>query len=238
MHQFRMTLCTYYTRGGKVKLLHQMDKKIQILIVSLLVLVLCGGIGIAYWFARTGSTAEMLVESISSPTPTPFSLQTWEDPAGFIIDHPDDVLIQTHEQDDDINYAHLEFTHQDHPGSLIVWVKDLPIDPAGNTVLTLEEWKRLSPYTEANSIDTTLGGEEAIKIQTQSPEQKLLTVTIYDDLLFLVDTTPIDTSYWTAIHETVSDSFVLVPLEILEAQGGGGGAPVYTEYVDEEEILE
>lgn len=165
------------------------------------------------------------------PTPTPnIELTTWTDEAGFSFKYPKDLSVNKHEEDPD-NYAHVELTHNAHPGKIIVWVSDLP-----KGVINLATWTKLSSFAGASVIDTTLGGEPAKKILASAPVKMLSVGTISDNLLFNVEATLTDNEYWAGVHDTIVGSFVFTDASD-SAPSSGGAAPA-GEAADEEEILE
>jgi hypothetical protein len=166
-------------------------------------------------------------------TPTPsFELTTWKDQAGFSFQYPKELAVNKHEEDND-NYAHVELTHKDHPGKIIVWVKDLP---AG--VTTLDSWvKKL--YPDATSLDTKLGGEPAKKILSTAPVKMLTTGAISDNLLFYIEGALTDSDYWSRVHDTITGSFAFIqdtaaPATAGSASGGASGG----DEVDETEVVQ
>lgn len=153
-------------------------------------------------------------------------LATWEDPAGFRIQYPEELAVDKHE-DDNTNYAHFELTSKNHPGSLIVWVKDTTAaDPAA--------WAKTEPtFKGANILDTTLGGEPAKKVFLRDAK-KLVVGTTHDGLLFSVESDLGDEPYWTSVANKVIDSFSFKG----QKASGGSGATADEEPVDEEEVVE
>ena len=155
------------------------------------------------------------------PTPTPnIELTTWTDEAGFSFKYPKDLSVNKHEEDPD-NYAHVELTHNAHPGKIIVWASDAP-----------SVW----PPKGTSAIDTTLGGEPAKKILASAPVKMLSVGTISDNLLFNVEATLTDNEYWQGVHDTIVSSFAFTDMSGSEPSSGGGA--YVGEAADEEEILE
>ncbi len=142
-------------------------------------------------------------------------LTTWTDEAGFSFQYPKTLSTNKHEEDNE-NYAHVELTAKDHPGSVIVWVKDPP-----------KKW----PPSGGTIIDSTLGGEPAKKIVSDST---LSIGCLCEDLLFLIEATITDKEYWTKVFDTVSGSFAFISEE---SPGSSQGVPAGAD-VDEEEIVE
>ncbi len=208
-------------------------KKPLVIVIGALLL---GGIGAATYFlvfpAKPQAPSEMLVKE-ESPK---LKLLTWDDPAGFTFSYPDGVVVNKHDEDKE-NYAHVEMTHPDHKGSLIVWAKDLPVG-----VTDVVSWvKKDAQLAKGVSLDTSLGGSVAEKILVTTPERRMVIGTVYDGLLFYVESTLSDETYWEAAINTVSGSFVFKPTET-----SGQSAPAASPdsagsedgEVDEEEVLE
>ncbi len=206
-----------------------MNAKRLLIIAGVVVMILLAG-GVYIWQSRRafqqGETPE-----ISSDNPqAPEELLTWEDPAGFSFQYPKGVEIDKHDEDQD-NYAHVELTHKDHKGSIVLWVKDAPlgIEDAASWV------KKEKAFRGANILDTTIGGQQGKKVLVSTPANKLYVGTVFDDLLWYVETTPQDSAYWDIAHETIINSYAFTPLEQPAAGGSVGGGD---EEVDEEEVVE
>lgn len=172
--------------------------------------------------------------TVVTPSPTP-SLMSWEDPAGFRFQYPAGVTMDTHPEDTQ-NYAHIELTSPTHPGKLIVWVKDPPLDKAGNPMVDVGKWVSTQKRFAAGTIlDTTLGGQEAKKVRLTSPDE-LITASVYDDLLVTIEASLEDLPFWSGLHEAISTSFAFVPA----TQNNAAGSESSTAEVaaDEEEVLQ
>jgi len=168
------------------------------------------------------------------PTPTPAQLLTWNDPNGFTFEYQEGLVVNKHDEDKE-NYAHLEFTHPDHPGKLIVWGKDSPkgvTDTAG--------WvKNEKRFTGASVLDTEMGGQKAAKIMVEGVTRMLVVGTVYDSIVWSVETTLDDAQFWTGVHTTIVDSFAFIPVkEPGPAATSESAAVVDDVAVDEEEIVE
>lgn len=193
-------------------------KKLWIVTGAIIVLgVVVGG---AFFFLQQNTKVISPGEVVSAPTPA-VEMATWNDVAGFSFQSPKDLSVNKHEEDPD-NYAHVELISRDHPGNIIVWVKDLP--PG---VTTLDSWvKKL--YPGATILDTKLGGEPAKKILTTTPVKMLTVGAISDNLLFSVEGTLTDSEYWSRVHDTVTGSFAFTP----------ASTTAVGESVDEEEVVQ
>lgn len=125
---------------------------------------------------------------------------SWKDQAGFTFKYPKDISVNPHEEDKE-NYAHLELTHPDHPGRVIVWAKDLP---AGDLAGWIKKEKR---FTGASILDTTLGGKQAKKILFSEPTKMIVVGTIDVEVLVTVEGELIDGNYWSKVQQGIVDSF-------------------------------
>lgn len=159
---------------------------------------------------------------------------TWNDPAGFSFQYPNNITIDKHDEDTE-NYAHLELTDPKHPGRIIIWAKD-------TTYTDVSMWVTKDvTLKDAAVIDTTLGGKPAKKIilaQSASSGKKLITGAIDEQILFTIEAEPTgDDPYWQQTYGAISQSFVFVPVSGSDASAVGAvqdASPV----VDEEEVLE
>lgn len=201
--------------------------------VPILVGLLIGGIVSAgyLWWIR-GKPAP--VEQSAAPTPAPVQLLMWTDPNGFSFQYPDGLSINKHDEDKE-NYAHLEFTHPDHPGKLIVWGKD----PAKG-VSDLATWvKNEKRFTGASILDTELGSQVGKKVMIEGVNRMLIVGTVYDGIVWTVEATLEDAQFWTSVHTTTADSFKFVPVKTPSSEATSEPVPVVDDVaVDEEEVVE
>ena len=188
--------------------------------------VLFGGIGAAVFLANQQNNKQA-PSTVSAPTSSAVELATWSDQAGFQFQYPKDLSVDRHDEDT-VNYAHIEFTHKDHPGKLIVWAKDTN---AQDVTAWVKTEKR---FSGASVLDTTLGNLPAKKILLTSPEKMLIVGTVSDEIVFTIEATLDDSDYWSGVHNTIYSSFAFTSPGQTEPvkESGGEGA------VDEEETLE
>lgn len=173
-------------------------------------------------------------EQAATPTPTPSPLLTWNDPNGFTFQYPEELSMNIHDEDKE-NYAHLEFTHPDHPGKLIVWGKD----PARGVTDTAGWVKNEKRFTGAGVLDTEMGGQKAVKVMVDGVTRMLVSGTVYDSIVWSVESTLEDADFWSNVHTTVVDSFAFVVVKESGSQALSEPAPVEeTVAVDEEEVVE
>ncbi len=214
--------------------------------LPILVGLIIGGIvsvGYIWWLkSQSGSTAVSDVRlTTPSATPSPSQLLTWKDPNGFSFQYPEGLSVNKHDEDKE-NYAHIEFTHPSHPGSLIVWGKD----PAKGVTDAASWVKNEKRFIGASSFDTQFGGQKAVKVMVTGITRMLVVGAVYDNIVWSVEASLEDADYWTGLHSTITNSFVFVPVK--SATTGTSvtseeTAPVVdvgsdATAVDEEEVIE
>lgn len=193
--------------------------------LPILIGFIIGGIlsGGYLWWVRNRSVP---AKHLAVPTPTPAQLLTWNDPNGFSFRYPEGLVLNKHDEDKE-NYAHLEFTHPDHAGNLIMWGKD----PARGVTDAAGWVKNEKRFTGASVLDTEMDGQKAAKVMVEGITRILVSGTVYDGIVWSVEATLEDTDFWTKVHTTISDSFVFAPVK--------EPAPVVEmQAVDEEEVVE
>jgi hypothetical protein len=202
-------------------------KKPLIILLGALVL---GGIGAATYLLVSPSKSEAPKEVVTQTTAQKSRLLSWDDPAGFTFSYPEGVSVNKHDEDQQ-NYAHIEMTHAEHKGGLVIWAKDLP---AG--VTDTASWlKKDATLSAAVALDTTLGDVPAKKILLSTPNKRMVVGTVTDGLLFYVESDLFDEAYWQAAINTVTGSFAFKPTD---TPAQAASQPSDDEQVDEEEILQ
>lgn len=167
--------------------------------------VIVGALVGGYLFLSGKGPASLVSPASKSPAKVtekakPLELTIWKDPLGFTFSYPKDAKLNPHDEDQE-NYAHVELTSSEHPGGIIVWAKD-------TTYATVEDWVNEDPVAmEASALGTNLSEEEAKKLFIVQPEKRLVTGAIYDNLLFLIEVTPRNESYWERAYDEVLKSF-------------------------------
>lgn len=204
-------------------------------------IVLLGILGGGFYLYKTKTTVQIItpggdkVIALTTGVTPAVPLTTWTDDAGFSFQYPKDLSVNKHTEDND-NYAHVELTSQEHPGKIIVWVKDLP-----SGVTDLPSWVASNPaYSSASVIDTTLGGQPAKKILVTAPVKMLTVGTISDSLLFDVEGTLTDNVYWQGVENTIVGSFTFTSDTSTQAsgQGAAGSGAAGGDQADETETLQ
>lgn len=207
-------------------------------VISIVVGVSVGGLltALYLWRVKSSGIQNNPDVDIASPTKIPQAAMeraTWKDQAGISFQYPKELTTNKHDEDQD-NYAHIEFTHKDHPGSVIVWVKDVPAkvyDAAG--------WvKSERKFVDAPVFDATLAGKIAKRILVTTPKKMIVIGTMSDDLLYYIEASLEDSEYWTNVSDTISKTFTITPQEISTASSAGADVGTGDEPVDEEEVVE
>lgn len=128
-------------------------------------------------------------------------LAVWEDPAGFKFSYPQEIKIDPHEEDME-NYAHLELISSNHPGKILIWMKD-------TNYKTLDEW--VEDYGgDAQIFDSDLDGHPAKKAAWINPK-KLSTVAFDVDVLVLAEVI-LEDKWWEETYDQILSSFEFIPL--------------------------
>lgn len=200
-------------------------KKVWIAVIALFVLSGVGG-GVYYWQVASKRTAPE-VSTAAAPTPQPEELAQWKDQAGFSFSYPKSLKSDIHEEDNQ-NYAHIEFTHPDYPGTIIIWAKD-------TTAADIATWvKKEKTLAGGTVLDTTLADMDGKKVLLASPKKKVITAVVDEAIVFYVEGEFEDSEFWTKTYDTITSSFAFTPLESAQSQSDGGDETA----VDEEEVLE
>jgi hypothetical protein len=211
-----------------------MNRKIIVIIGVVLLLVIGSGVGVYIYSSRKSVDDKEKTNSeligMETPTPQPAADIAWDDPAGFTFKYSPTLSLNKHDEDE-VNYAHLEFTESKHPGNILVWAKD-------TTAADVKAWvKTEKSFKDTNIIDTTLGGQPAKKVVLSGETKKIITGVIYDELLFTVEGTFTDNAYWTAEYQKIIDSFQFKPVNTAATTNTSTSASDDSG-ADEEETLE
>lgn len=182
-----------------------MNKRLVTIIGGVVVLLVIAGAVFIFQLKKAPSVISPVGELEKEPE---VKLATWEDPAGFSFSYPQDLEIDSHEEDRQ-NYAHLELTSADREGKILIWVKD-------TNYSTIDAWVKGEAGEKEQIFDTELSGEPAKKVAYSEPG-KLVTATIDVDALVLVEMFPDEEGYWQGVYDQVLTSFTFVPLEGEEA---------------------
>lgn len=191
--------------------------------IFVLLVVIGGGI---YFFTKGQSFLNPMGEKKGELTGTDQSLVSWKDPMGFTFEYPSNISVNPHSEDN-TNYAHVELTKSGSDGNIILWAKD-------TTYLTLEEWlKNDKEVASANAIDTTWGGNTAKKVRISSPAPKVITATLYDDLIFLLEENPDKDGTLDVAYEAILTNF-----KFYQVSETGETIPASMDAVSDEDTLD
>ncbi|OGG15433.1 hypothetical protein A2875_02380 [Candidatus Gottesmanbacteria bacterium RIFCSPHIGHO2_01_FULL_46_14] len=197
-------------------------------LVAILVGLVVGGIGFGGYLAWSGSQPKPKIEQKEASAAAP-ELLTWRDPNGFSFQYPDGLTVNKHNEDKE-NYAHIEFTHPDHPGNVIVWGKD-------TTAADATAWgKTEKRFKGASTLDTTFANVSGKKVLIAAPSQ-IIVGTVDDSIAWTVEGLLTDSAFWTGVHTTIADSFKFIPVGSVDEEDST--APVQEAVsADEEEVIE
>ncbi len=187
------------------------------IVIVLVIGILCLGVVTVFLLRKQKPQTKPVTQTQNQEV---VELALWEDQAGFSFKYPKAVSFDKHDEDEE-NYAHIEFTSATYSGRLIVWAKD-------TTYATLDAWVANAP-----SIDTTLGGLPAKKIIISTPSKKVIVGTISDQIFFTIEAEPTEgDSYWTDVSNTIASSFAFTPTDTTNSSASEEAS------YDEEEVVE
>ena len=200
-------------------------------LVAILVGLVVGGIGFGGYLAWLGSQPKSAAPQ-QAAAPAASQLLTWRDPNGFSFQYPDGLAVNKHDEDQQ-NYANIEFTDPNHPGNVIVWGKD-------TTAADVAAWAKTEKrFKDASILDTTFANFSGKKVLLTDPKQ-IIVGTLDDDIVWTIEGLLTDSDFWTNVHSTIADSFKFIPIGSVDEDEEEtlGAAPVVQESYDEEEVLE
>jgi hypothetical protein len=209
-----------------------MNKKRIFIIIFVVGVVASICAGTYSWKVATMKSESPLATQEESPTPAAEILELWKDQAGFTFSYPKDLSYDIHEEDQQ-NYAHIEFTHAAHPGTVIVWAKDTT---ASDATAWIKTQKALSSGTQ---LDTTFADMDGKKVLVGTPTKQIITAVVFDQIVFYVEGNFEDSEYWTNTYNSIVSSFAFSPPEGSDQSAGEAAVSGQEEVaVDEEEVLE
>ena len=209
--------------------------------VPIIVGLLIGGVlsvGYLWWTKKNTSPKPVFQNQAVTTKPIPaLPLLTWNDPNGFSFQYPEGLTINKHDEDKE-NYAHIEFTHPEHSGRIIIWGKDIP-----SKVTDLASWvKSDTRFLGASTLDTEMGRQPAKKVMVTGNPQILVVGTVYDRIIWSVEATFEEPEYWAAIFTSITNSFTFVTSKsdtaATENVSSDAAAASEDTPVDEEEVVE
>lgn len=165
------------------------------------IIAVFGGIGFGgYSFYKN---SQKITSPASNIQPTPKkeeALKKWTDQSEFEFQYPKSLTLNPHEEDSK-NYSHVELTSATHSGNMIVWTKDTNA-------------KDIDDFVKKNkiegSLDTTLGGEMAIKYFDTKDTQKMFISSIRNGYLYQIEFNPVDSEFWNPILKTITDTYIFI----------------------------
>jgi len=155
-------------------------------------------------------------KTMISPTPenTPFSKSkqeydyqwtTWKDPAGFSFEYPQKTEVNDHPEDE-INYARLTLSQQDHLGKITIICNDSEYGD-------LDTWlKNNESVKNANALETEIASTSGRKLSLGQGKEMVAFID-WDEVLYTIEIEAQDQDYWYPIHKHLLETFKLTPLE-------------------------
>jgi hypothetical protein len=202
-------------------------KKRFIIIGIVVFMLLSGAVGV--FFFKTQNKQSQKVNAAPSPTPAEEKRTLWDDPAGFSFTYDPSLVVDSHPEDQE-NYAHVELSKLGQEGTITVWASD-------TTAQTLPVWiSGQKRFQKTSTMDTTLGGQPAIKINGAQTSGIMTIGALYDGLVFYIDKNGSGSAFLSDEFDKIADSFVFKPTEETQndQQTIGGNETVF----DEEETVE
>jgi hypothetical protein len=202
--------------------------KKRLILLGIGLFVLAGIVSCVIYFKSQTKTPPKDTSS-ANPVVIEEKRNVWDDPAGFTFTYDASLVVNSHPEDQE-NYAHVELSKLGQSGKIIVWASDTA---AQTTVGWVSGQKR---FSKTSTMDTTLGGQPAIKINGMQTTGVMTIGAVYDGLIFSIDAYASESASLASEFEKISDSFVFKPLET-DQTGQQSAAETGTSY-DEEETVE
>lgn len=202
-------------------------KKNVYIIIALIVFIGVGTGIFVFKKIRSSAVVTPVVSGEVTPSQAPVELATWTDPAGFTFQYPKSIQVNKHDEDQE-NYAHVELTQKDYPGTIIVWAKDTTAPDAASWV------KGDKAYTGGTVFETTMGGMTGKKVLLTTPKKRIVSGVVDEGVVFYVEGSFEDSDYWKIAYDSVTTSFAFV---VDETQGSQGAISGDESAVDEEEVV-
>lgn len=203
-----------------------MNKK-RVALIGLIAFLIIGIIMLFVFISRQQN--EKTASQTTSPTPSPAeispSTQTkqYQDAAGFEFSYPDDITVETQENESKTVYSDLKL---------------ISSEVSGNTTILVEETKSktIQDFFKKNNIatDEATIASDSVKLAEKdatnvSKENTIETYLIDEGIIFEIKTTwddEADATYWKTIHEKIISTFAFVaPEETTTESSGGNAAP-------------
>jgi hypothetical protein len=202
----------------------------RLLVVLAVVIIISAAGGGIYILSGKSQTPVVSPQGESTVTPTPQTVEklTWTDPAGFTFEYPKDITVNKHDEDQ-VNYAHIELTHKDNPGVIIIWAKDTTAADGAGWV------KSEKSLTGGTVFDTSLGGIAGKKVLLTAPKKVVVSAVVDEGVVFYVEGMFDASDYWTKTYDMITASF---SFSTEKQQGAGAAGSQDEQSVDEEEVIE
>lgn len=129
----------------------------------------------------------------------------WEDPAGFGFEYPEEIEINDHPEDE-VNYAYLTFSHQDHSGKIIITCNDSEDED-------IDGWlKNNKKIKGASALETEIASVSGRKLALGQGKEMTAFID-WDKVLYTIEIEAQDQNYWQPVYKHILDTFELIPLK-------------------------
>lgn len=166
-----------------------MNKKL--VIISIFVLLIIGGIAGWFYFNRTIKTSlESQKSSLSKNLPSQ-NLKEYLSDSGFSFGYPEDLTLDNKKASDSATYADISLTSPKVPGQITIKISDTKL-------------KSLEDYSRGKEI--TLAGIPAWEINSQ--DGGLSTAALDQGILFIIKVSPEnEQDFWLSAYKTLISTF-------------------------------
>jgi len=187
-----------------------MSKKTIVIIVIFLLIV--SGLGFVFkdklgFFKSEGSSLGLDRRKVDKKEKTiDFVWASWEDPAGFSFDYPQEATIDAH-LEDEVNYANLEITSEGKKGKIIILCND-------SQYIDIDDWLEKDQLVrDGSGLETEIASMSARKVAL-GEGREVVGFIDWDEVLYTVDFQPEEeVDYWRSVFNHLLQSFELIPLE-------------------------
>jgi len=204
-----------------------MNKKAVILTVIALLLISASGLYFGRLLKNKQNSSTQSPPVV--PTSTPVELTVWKDQSEFEFQYPKNLNLNTHPEDNE-NYAHLELTSSNYPGSIILWTLDSKYE-------TVDDY--IKGEKIANYIGSTLAEYLAVKILDSANSNKNSLLTIRNGFLYEIEMDSAGEKVWSDIFNSIIESYKFSEEKTMENPVNNTAPPAASEETYfEEEVIE
>jgi hypothetical protein len=204
-----------------------MNKK-RIGLIALIAFLVIGFV-VLFVFLNNQQNEKATQKTLPTPTPVDMSpssqTKQYKDAAGFEFSYPEDVTVETQENESTTDYSNLKLTSSSVNGDINISVRETAsktLEDYLKSIKVIPGERGMAPPTE----ETKLAEKDAMTVTVGQGER--ITYMVDEGILFIIHTTipdKQDEPYWKAVHEKVISSFAFVTPEETTVESGGNSAP-------------